>query len=176
MKCDWNPTFRLICENGIDVPSVLPWANPEKSHMPPVKILIAQSPRALAKTERSFTGYEIFTAFDLKAADYWMQRHELDAFIIGVHFDDSRGVELASLIRANAKHKDRPIVIVRLLASENAQLFRTTLDALVQTGIINQYLEFEETEAEIPEKIRAAVDQQIHNYKKQSHANDVRNS
>jgi hypothetical protein len=133
--------------------------------MPPSKILIAQNPRALAKTERAFTGYDILTALDVKAAEYWLLRHNIDAFIIGAHFDDSRGLQLASIIRSNAKHKERPIIMVRLLTSDNSQMLRTTFGALIDSGTINAYLEFEEDDAEASKKIREAVDQQLQIYK-----------
>jgi response regulator RpfG family c-di-GMP phosphodiesterase len=133
--------------------------------MPPVKILIAQAPRALAKTESAFTGYDILTALDIKAAEYWLLRHEIDAFIIGVHFDDSRGVQLASIIRNNIKHKNRPIIMVRLLESDNLQMFRTTFGALIESGTIDAYLEFDSEDPEIPKKIRQAMDSQLQVYR-----------
>lgn len=133
--------------------------------MPVAKILIAQDPRALAKTERAFSGCDILTAFDVKAAEYWMQRHNIDVFVIGVHFDDSRGVELASIIRAHEKYKDSPIIMVRILPSNNIPLLRTTFDTLINSGIINSYVDFDETDEDAPEKIREAADHQLHLYR-----------
>ncbi|MDR3616388.1 MAG: hypothetical protein P4L53_22700 [Candidatus Obscuribacterales bacterium] len=132
--------------------------------MPPVKILIAQDPRALAKTEKAFTGYDILTALDIKAADYWLLRHEIDAFIIGAHFDDSRGVQLVSIIRNNFEHRNKPIIMVRLLPSDNAQMIRTTFGALIDSGAVNAFLEFDENDPETSKKIREAVDQQLQIY------------
>ena len=136
--------------------------------MPTVKILIAQSPQALAKTEKAFSGYDILTAFDIKAADYWIQRHQIDAFIIGVHFDESRGVELASLIRTSAKQQNKPIIMVRLLASENSHMFRTTFGALIETDIINAYLDFDEDDDSAPDKIRQCLDEQLQIYREKN--------
>jgi DNA-binding response OmpR family regulator len=82
------------------------------------KILIAQNPTAVDITAKALPDYDLVIVTDLLNTQYQIREKGIDIFVIGIHFDDSRAVDLISVIRKDDKYRKTPILILRLLPTE----------------------------------------------------------
>jgi DNA-binding response OmpR family regulator len=107
------------------------------------RILLAHAPEKIGFLVDALRGYEVMQAGTLKEAERLTIEDGINLFIVGIHFDDSRAMQLITTIRLDEHHKTTPIVVVRLSASEHTEMLRMTLDTLVKLNIINEFIEFE---------------------------------
>lgn len=105
--------------------------------------MIAQDAQALGMTQDALRGYDLVVVTEIRAAQRLVMEDGIDLFVIGIHFDDSRAVELVRFIRSDQRHKTTPIVFVRLLPTTLRDILGTTVLALIKMGTISQYLELE---------------------------------
>ena len=120
------------------------------------RILVAQNPKGLQVTKTALSGYEVVTVDNIQRAKHQVMEDGIDLFLLGIHFDDSRAIELVSFIRNDEKHKKTPIIIMRVLPTLMVDSLRTTINALIKTGTVSQYLEVEGDQDPV-DKIRKAV-------------------
>lgn len=128
--------------------------------MSSARILIAEDNKVLPYIRHALVGYELLVATSLKEADRFVAESAIDLFILGVHFDDSRGTELASNIRRSAAHAQTPIILLRCLPSTIAKFIRSSTNALKASGTITEFLELENVE-QISDELRKAVESHL---------------
>ncbi len=84
----------------------------------------------------------------------------IDLFLVGIHFDESRALELIPLIRKDTRHSETPIIVIRLLPTENQKLLKQSVNAMQSLHIVSDYLELED-DRKAKLKIRQAVDNYV---------------
>jgi hypothetical protein len=121
------------------------------------RILVAQDAHAFAPIEQALKDYDLIQATTFYQAKKLVVKNNISLFVIGIHFDDSRCMDLIQLIRKDTAHGTTPIVVVRLLPSPHAGMLRSTLAVMKTVHGITDYIESEGDDLDIEEKIRAAV-------------------
>jgi DNA-binding NtrC family response regulator len=109
--------------------------------MKKTRILVAHELNRSEVIISALMGYELVLVSDITAAEYQVMEDGIDMFIVGIHFDDSRAIELVNFIRLNKKHKTTPVIMVRLLSSAIADFLRSTTETFIKIGSISHYLE-----------------------------------
>jgi DNA-binding response OmpR family regulator len=107
------------------------------------RILLAHDPQKIGFLLDSLTGFELVPAATVKEAERLITENGINLFIIGIHFDDSRALQLITDIRLDEKHKTTPIVVVRLSQSEHTEMLRMTMDTLIKLHIVDEFIEIE---------------------------------
>ena len=107
--------------------------------MKPARILIAEDSKALKTVVSALYGYDQIIVSTVKEAQRSILEDGIDLFIMGIHFDDSRATELASLVRESPKHATTPVLLVRVLRSSIAKFIRSTSNALKISGSITDF-------------------------------------
>lgn len=125
-----------------------------------MRILIAQEARSLGMVADALRGYELLTATTLQEAERLLLEDGIDLFVVGIHFDDSRGVELIKVIRKDSRHAKNPIVVARLIPSDHAQILRQTMDVMCAMQVVNAYIE-EDGQPGVEHRLREAVDKVV---------------
>lgn len=103
--------------------------------------MVAHDPARLEVITKALEGHELVLVNDLQAAQYQILEDEIDLFVVGIHFDDSRSIELIDLIQKDQKHTNTPVILIRLLHTPLADFLRTTVATLIKLGTVTQYLE-----------------------------------
>lgn len=121
------------------------------------RVLVAQDKNALAPVVNALQGYELVVATSFVQAEKVVRSENISLFVIGVHFDESRCMDLIHLIRKDPNHKITPIIVIRLLPSSNADLLRSTLSVMKIVHGVTDYIEsVDASDTEL--RIRKAVD------------------
>jgi PleD family two-component response regulator len=120
------------------------------------RILIAEAMAEMPKISSALSAHELLETTTLQQAVRLVIEDGIELFVIGVHFDDSRAVELVKLIRADKNHQDTPVLMVRLAPSKMADFIRQTLETMKAMQVISDYLELE-NDAFADSKLRDAV-------------------
>lgn len=123
----------------------------------PARILIATQKQFWSSIELSLKGYDLVFAPSLIDAKRTLTKENFDLFLVGIFFDDSKGVELIKDIRL-AEHIKTPIVAARLKDSPNNDMLRQILQTLVAAKFADEYIEGEHHEPEVQKKLRHAVE------------------
>jgi response regulator RpfG family c-di-GMP phosphodiesterase len=124
------------------------------------RILIAEDPEALPCITQALAGYELLIASSVNEVERMTIADGIDLFILGIHFDDSRATELASMIRRTAAHEKTPIILVRILPSKIEKFIRSSTNGLKASGVITDFLEFPKRE-EISSKLKKVVESRL---------------
>jgi hypothetical protein len=120
------------------------------------RILLATSPSSYCLLRSALTGHEILEATTYTAAQRLCVQNGIDLFIICLVFDESRSLEFVNLIRTDVRHKQTPVVVVRLTTTV-VDFITQIMHSMKKLRVINDYLELENTlEAEL--KIRDVVE------------------
>ncbi|MDR3617356.1 MAG: hypothetical protein P4L53_27615 [Candidatus Obscuribacterales bacterium] len=114
------------------------------------KILIAEDPRALPYVTQALAGYDLRIASSLKEAERMTLADGIDLFVLGIHFEDSRATEFANIIRRSEAHAKTPIILVRILPSTIEKFIRSSTNGLKASGIITDFLEFQNNDEIAP--------------------------
>lgn len=127
------------------------------------RILIAQEKNCIDVLLDALAGYELITATHLQEAERLLIENGIDMFVIGIHFDDSRAMELVKFIRDDEKHKKTPIVMVRFWPSEHAQILRQTIEVMKTVRAVSAYIEADADTGNRPfmERVREAVERHL---------------
>jgi response regulator RpfG family c-di-GMP phosphodiesterase len=128
--------------------------------METVRILIAEEDPMMPLVVAALQGYELIEAYTFEQAVRMILEDGIDVVVIGIHFDDSRAMELITYIRTNKEHHKIPIVVHRLCHSEYAGLLRTSLLAMKSLRFVNEYLELE-NDPHAKSRIREVVEAQL---------------
>ncbi|MDR3617460.1 MAG: hypothetical protein P4L53_28145 [Candidatus Obscuribacterales bacterium] len=124
------------------------------------RILVAHEPERSEVITSALQGYNVVLVTSIDAARYQVMEDGFKLFVIGIHFDDSRAVELVTELRKDGKHKYTPVILVRLLSSPLADFLRNTTELLCKIGTVTKYLELD-TDPEPGKAILDAVDKAL---------------
>lgn len=125
-------------------------------------ILVAQDPAVMSPVLEACAGHQVDKATTVSQAKDLLAQNVYDAIIVGVHFDESRAMELIAWLRQ--ERPNMPIVMVRLKHSDFEETFRRTARALKKVGSICSYLELEGDKGwreKIQKALRKCVDLEI---------------
>ncbi|MGH9549082.1 MAG: hypothetical protein ACRD3W_06905 [Terriglobales bacterium] len=122
------------------------------------RLLLADEPSSLDRLKRAFSSYHCFDVSTLQQAELLLEQESVHLFVIGVHLDDSRSMELISTIRTNETYKHFPILVVRLMPSEHTEMLRATLGMMIKLKVVSEYLELDPETPNDPGKLRRTVD------------------
>ena len=112
--------------------------------------------------EHALVGYELLKATMLQEAERLAIENGIDLFVVGIHFDDSRAMELVKFIRDDGKHKRTPIIVVRYWPSQHEAILRQTIEVMITVGAVSAYIEADsENDASFAERVREAVERKI---------------
>ena len=95
----------------------------------------------MAPVLEACAGHQVETATTVNEVKDCLAANTYDAIIVGVHFDESRAMELIAWLRQ--ERPNTPIIMVRLKPSDFEETFRRTAKALKKVGSICSYLELE---------------------------------
>lgn len=124
--------------------------------MDSARILIAHESKGLDTIAEALKDFELVCVTDAQGARAQIAQHHFDLILVGMHFDDSRAVELISHLCQTENHKNTPVILVRMLPSKVAAFLRSTAESLIKVSSVRQYLEVE-GDSEAASKIKAAV-------------------
>lgn len=107
------------------------------------RILIALEAACVSEVQEALRDYDLLLAVTLSEAQKAIAEDGIELFVIGVHFDDSRSMELIRLIRLDRKHKKVPIIVTRMLPTIQTKMLHDTLELMKVLMGITDYLELE---------------------------------
>ncbi len=107
------------------------------------RILVAATERALPQIRAALLGHEVLETATIRQAQRLIVEDGIELFLIGIHFDDSRAIELVNYIRLDQRHRKTPIAITRLTPTDMANFIRQIMDGLKRRQTISEYLELE---------------------------------
>ncbi len=99
---------------------------------------------AMPRMRAALAGHELLETTTLQQSERLVIEDIIDLFVIGIHFDDSRTMELVKLIRLDPKHKETPILITRLTPSSMAEFIQQTMETMKSLRVVTDYLELED--------------------------------
>lgn len=113
--------------------------------MPQSRILIASNPRALASFVRWLDpDYDVLAVTSLDQARQLLEVESgIALFLIGAHFDDSQALELINVIRSKEQYLTTPLIVVRTMHSEYADMLKQTFTVMKTVKGITEYLDFD---------------------------------
>ncbi|CAN5227115.1 hypothetical protein BH11CYA1_BH11CYA1_29590 [soil metagenome] len=125
------------------------------------RLLLAVNLPYLPIIQHALSDYDLCGATTILQAQRLLIEDGFDMCIISIHFDDSRAVELINFMSESKEHKNTPIIVLRLHASEHTALLKSTVDALKKTVNVCEYLEASK-ETELTTRLRQAVAKHLH--------------
>jgi hypothetical protein len=120
------------------------------------RVLAAATPKVLPYLCQALSDYDVLATTSLNQAITLVRDERIDIFVIAVHFDDSRSIDLVNAINGVPGHSGTPLIVFRTLSSQYTDMLRQTLSALKSVGKITDYYEFE-SDSEAWQKLRTAV-------------------
>lgn len=126
--------------------------------MKKARILVAQERSCIHVLEDALAGYELLLTTKLQEAERLLIENGIDLIVVGIHFDDSRAMELVKTARDSSSHKKTPIIVVRYWPSEHAQILRQTMEIMKSVRAVSAYIEADAEERPFMERVREAVD------------------
>lgn len=121
------------------------------------KILVATHDQFWSSVEASLKGYDLVFAPSLTDAKRLLGENKFDLFLIGIFFDDSKGVELIKDIRLSVD-QTTPIVAARLKDTPNNEMLGQILNALVAAKLADEYIEGVHDTGDMQKKLRKTVE------------------
>jgi hypothetical protein len=107
-------------------------------------ILIAEDPIAMPYLREALEPHALIECVDTQDALKKMSDQDIDFFVVGIHFDESRGVDLVTLIRNEDRYKETPILVVRLLKTHLGPFLKENMGVLKTLWPNIGYMEFDE--------------------------------
>lgn len=106
------------------------------------RILVAQEKSCIDIFVSALSSnYEIMPAVTLEEAERLSIEDGIDLFVIGIHFDDSRAIELCRFIRNDRKHSQTPVILVRYQPSDSALFLRQSIEVIAKVIGVKSYIE-----------------------------------
>jgi PleD family two-component response regulator len=79
-------------------------------------VLLADVPEGTEHIKRLLSpSHDLVMVHNLAAAMRLVENVDFDAIVAGIHFDDSRMIELLKAVRAEKRYDDKPFIVVRIL-------------------------------------------------------------
>jgi CheY-like chemotaxis protein len=129
----------------------------------PARIFIADIQDSQTLLFRVLEGYKLSTANTFPEAARMLAADGFDMIICGIHFDDSRMVDLLQAIFKDVRHKNTPVIVFHGAHSDNVDLLRTTVDTLRKLHSFGAYIELDNylTEPGPGEALRKEIEKSI---------------
>jgi len=124
------------------------------------KILLAQEATVVAYSAEALSCYHVISVTTFAQAQRAILDEDIEVFVIGIHFDDSKAIELVRQIRNSHKHFHKPIIIIRVLPSQLAKTLKHSVMAVKKLYDIADYLELEHS-ADPSQELCEAIDNQL---------------
>jgi CheY-like chemotaxis protein len=121
-----------------------------------MRILLANDSAGSNRLFPLLEGHQVIAAENLSEAKNALSRQTFDLIIAGVHFDDSRAIELLKYLREESNQKDAPFIFVRTRTSAFAQSLRVTMKSLEKCYEFAGYVETDKL-GEDDKRIRKAI-------------------
>jgi hypothetical protein len=126
--------------------------------MPPAKIFVAVKSEPLATVVEALHGYELCIADNVQHGMRLLnEQHDIDIFIIGILFDDSKAMDLIKRVSSRETAAKRPILVVRLMSSQHEEVLKSTMKTMIELKIVKEYLEVLHTHPGAKRMIRNLV-------------------
>lgn len=114
------------------------------------RILVANDLQGFKRLAEILKGEDVRFVQTLSEARQIISTVRFDLVIAGVHFDDSRAVELLQIVRTNKKTEKTPFVFIRTrhssMALEIEKTINTLQKALAHSGLIETEMLAEDDE------------------------------
>ncbi len=107
------------------------------------RLLIADVPAVQSVLTEALQGYDLFAVGTTQGALRLLAENGFDMIICGIHFDDSRMIELFQAVRKDPRHKDIPLIAFRAIPAEHEELLRDSVTTLGKTLGVNSYIELD---------------------------------
>ncbi|HEY9777898.1 MAG TPA: hypothetical protein V6C81_29320 [Planktothrix sp.] len=119
-------------------------------------VLLADEPRYAKRLKEALAQYNLIEATSVENAEQLMTDHKVDLVIVGAHFDDSRSVQLINAVRKDTRHKESPILAVRMAPSDNPKILLDTFSTMIKLRLLSAYLEINDFAKE-GQEVRSVV-------------------
>lgn len=130
--------------------------------MPPAKIFVAVKSEPLATVVEALQGYELCIAQSVQHGIQLLnERSDVDLFLIGILFDDSKAMDLIKRVSNRDPEKRTPILVVRLMSSQHEEVLKSTMKTMVELKIVKEYLEVLHTHPGAKRMIRNLVEKYL---------------
>lgn len=121
-----------------------------------LRILLANDSAGANRLFPLLEGHHVIAAETLQEAQTALSRQRFDLVIAGVHFDDSRAIELLKYLREESNQKDTSFVFVRTRSSAFAESLKLTMKSLQKCYEFDGYVETDKLN-EDDKRIRKAL-------------------
>lgn len=122
-----------------------------------VEILIAHEQSNMARVIKALAGYTLTCVSTIEDALNTLQKQEFDAIVIGLHFDESRALELVKHLRQDSRFTSTPVFVIRVLQTPYASILKSALDIMIMVKAVDQYLECDDQSDKLG-SLRKAID------------------
>lgn len=130
--------------------------------MSPAKIFVAVKPEPLATVVEALQGYELCIADNVQHGTRLLnEQQDIDIFVIGILFDDSKAMELIKRVSSRETATKRPILVVRLMSSQHEEVLKSTMKTMIELKIVTEYLEVLHTHPGAKRMIRNLVEKYL---------------
>lgn len=122
-----------------------------------IKIFVAAIPSVAASFVRWLNpNYDLLVVTSMEQARRLLDHERgITLFLIGAHFDDSRSMNLINEIRAKEAFESTPIIVVRTIRSEYADVLKQTFTLMKSLNRITDYFDFDSQEDAGPTVVEA---------------------
>lgn len=127
----------------------------------PTKILVAIRPEAEPAVEEALDGYDLLIVRSVQEAVQCFGKNDIDFFMVGILFDDSKALEFIKIIRAEQKYADTPILVVRLMPTMHEEMLRTVMETMLAAKVVKNYFEIDWQHPEFKQLIREEVERHL---------------
>lgn len=103
-------------------------------------------------------GYNLVVAKDFEHSLKLIEEYEIDLFVIGILFDDSKAMELIKVIRLDAQKQHVPIVVTRFMPSQYEEMLCHVMDTMKALGTVSYYFEADYQQSSVKKRLRKLVE------------------
>lgn len=104
-------------------------------------------------------GYRLAVADDFEHALRLIQEDDdIDLFVIGILFDDSKAMELIKIIRLDTDKREVPIIVTRFMPSQYEEMLSHVMDTMKALGTVSYYFEADYQQATVKKRFRKLVE------------------
>ena len=111
----------------------------------------------MARVEKALAGYTLTCVSTIEDALNALQKQQFDAIVIGMHFDESRALELVKILRQDSRFASTPVFVIRVIQTPYASILKSALDIMIMVKAVNQYFECDDPGDKLG-SLRKAID------------------
>jgi DNA-binding transcriptional regulator YdaS (Cro superfamily) len=111
---------------------------------PRTRVLVADAPQVTERLVRALSGHELVGVTRLAEAVHALKREKFGMIVIGVHFDESRMLELLQHVRISRREAAVPVVCVLGMQADLSPVAVQALDRAAKALMANAFLDLRE--------------------------------